>query len=717
MKTGTNVKLFLSVVMASCILWSNVWAGSGAPEEETTVLETLIVTGSGQKTKLLDTNASIHVINRKDIENSGLGNTAELISSIPGVVNQKSSSQTYFSIRGTRSGMSGGPQIYVDGRPINVGVYGYSKIDSIPLDSIEKIEVIKSPSTAKYGPNAGRGVILITTRKGTQSGKSLSGHVSAEYGSWNTRKGDAAISVKQEQFDYDLSAFAEKSDGYRNDDRDIKNIDGRVGWQFDGGRIDWITGYNESFNKYPIGLAEWQVERDPTVVSANTKEDGSGYEMLPNESDEDLFNTILTLDYDKNDLLINSSVGFSRDHQDLSYNKYLNDSTKLDDNYEDDRVENLYDFKASVGKVFSGQSVSNTLTFGLDYRYSDFEQDRVYPYDTEGNNDDSEAAADIDAEKKMFGANFNHELSWNIFKLQSGLRYNYVSYDLTNRVPQSISVDYDSDIDWSISPSVNILDNANLFITWNHSKYYLPMGYYSSNMSYDNAYTRPEDLDPETYDTIEAGWKHQMSKAFNYSLILYYTVVDDKIVSYYEGTSFQGRRNAGTSIHKGVEVEIDGRPRQWIGYRLSFTTIDAEWDEGTAKAYATPDASSTSVSDLSGKTVNYVPEYEYTAGLDFYPFKDTKYGSLTIALDLRGFGKQYEDYNNNLEMSAADFLDAKITWDYKGFQCYLSGTNLFDKEWNRMVNATGKAHSRLTTGSGFYPQDGRYVGIGVAYKF
>ncbi len=716
MKTGTNVKLWLGVVLVNCLLCSSVWADSAKPEEST-VLETLIVTGSGQKTKLLDTNASIHVINRKEIENSGLGSTAEVISSIPGVVNQKSGSQTYFSIRGTRTGMSGGPQIYVDGRPINVGVYGYSKIDSIPLDTIEKIEVIKSPSTAKYGPNAARGVILITTRKGSGSEKSFGGHVSAEYGSWNTLKGDASVSVKRNQFDYNLSAAAEKSDGYRNDDKDVKNIDGRVGYQFDGGRIDWITGYNQAFNKYPIGLTEWQVERDPTVAFANTKEDGSGYEMLPNESDEDLFNTILKLDYDKNDLLINSSIGFSRDHQDFTYKKYLNYAKKLDDNYEDDRVENLYDFTASVGKAFNGKSISNTLTFGVDYRYSDFEQDRVYTYDTEGNNLDKEAAADIEAEKKMLGVNLNHELCWNIFRLQSGLRYNNVSYDLSNKVPESISVDYDSDIDWSISPSVNILDNANLFVTWNHSKYYLPLGYYSSNMSYDNAYTRAEDLDPETYDTVEAGWKHQMSRAFNYSLILYYTTIDDKIVSYYEGTSFQGRRNAGTSIHKGIEVEVDGRPREWIGYRLSFTTIDAEWDEGTAKAYATPDASKTSVTDLSGKIVNYVPEYEYTVGLDFFPLRDTKYGSLTIGLDLRGFGEQYEDYNNNLEMSAADFLDAKITWAYKRFECYLIGSNLFDKEWNRVVNATGMDHSRFSMGSGFYPQDGRYVGIGASFKF
>ena len=711
MKTGRKQDLLLGILMVCCLACPPAWAGV----EETTVLETMIVNDSGRKTTLLDTNAAIHVITAKDIMNSGQSSTADLISSIPGVVNQKAGSQTYFSIRGTRTGMSGGPQIYVDGRPINVGVYGYSKIDSIPLDTIEKIEVIKSPSTAKYGVNAGRGVILITTRRGSDSEKSFGGLVSAEYGSWDTLKANASISGKADRTDYTISAYANQSEGYRHDDKEIKSLDGQLGWAFDGGRIDWITGYNESFNKYPAGLTSWQVEQDRTVNYGNSKANGSGYTVMPNESDEDLFNTIVKLDYDKNDWLINSSAGFSRDHQDFTYNKYLESGTKLDDNYRDDRVENLYDLKFTVGREFKGETTANTISLGLDYRFSDFEQDRVYPEDTEGNNTDSEQTADIDADKQLVGINLNHEFAWDIFRLQSGLRLNYVSYDLSNRLPQSVDASYENDIDWSISPSVNILDNANLFVTWNRSNYYLPLGYYTSNMSYDDPNTRPEDLEPEVYNTVESGWKHQMNKGFNYSLILYWTKITDKIVSYYDSDGdFAGRHNVGTSIHKGIEAEVDGRPLDWLGYRVSFTTIDAEWDTGSAKAYETP-GSNYGVTDLSGKDVNYVPEYEYTVGLDFYPVRNTRWGSLTIALDLRGFGEQYEDYNNNLSMTAASFLDAKITWAYQGLECYLACSNLFDRKWDKLVNASGNDRSKLT--SGFYPQDGRYIGFGVAYRF
>ncbi len=710
----------IPALLTSIFMLSQTAFVSASGEDEITVLETLIVTDSGLKTTLLNTNASIHVLTAKDIANSPQKSAAELISSIPGVINQKAGSQTYFSIRGTKTSMSGGPKIYIDGRPLNVGIHDYSKIDSIPLANIEKIEVIKSPSTAKYGASAGRGVILITTKKGTKAENAFSGMVSAEYGSWKTRNANVSVSGKVNRIDYNVAAYIDESDGYRESEPENKNVDVQVGWEFDGGRIDWITGYNKAFNKYAVGLTQWQVKRDRTVGSSNSKEDGSGYEVLPNESDEDFFSTLLRADYDKNNWLFNSSLGFSRDNQDFSYKKYLNNSAKLDDNYNDDRVENLYDLKAGVGRVFAVNNTVNTLTVGMDYKHSDFEQDRIYPFDPDGNNDSKEAAADIDAEKQLLGINLNHDLSWNLFRLQTGLRYNSVSYDLENRTPDSVRVDYDNDFDWSISPSISLLDTANLFVTWNYSNFYLPLSYYASNLSYDNDNTRPEDLDPETYDTVEAGWKHQMNKAFNYSLIAYYTKIENKIVSYYEGTKFKGRRNAGTSVHKGFEAEIDGRPLDWMGYRISFTTMDAEWDKGTAKAYETPDAGKTSVTDLSGKKVNYVPEYEHHLGLDFYPMQHTRYGSVIIALDVRGFGRQYEDYNNNLRMPSAHFLDARMTWMLKGLECYLTCTNLFDKEWDKLVNGAGKAHERFTAtshASTYYPQDGRYVGFGVTYRF
>ncbi len=717
-----QINLFLiSFAVVSLFLPQSAVAG----DDEITVLDTMIVTESGTKRRLLDTNASISVLTEKDIKDSGQTRTADLISSIPGVVNQKAGSKTYFSIRGTRSSLSGGAAIYVDGRPINVGIYGYSKIDTIPIANIKKIEVIKSPCASQYGANAARGVILITTRSGRDAGKPVEGYASAEYGSWDTMKAVAGISGASSRVDYSLSGYGMESDGYRHNNEKTRSADGQVGYRFDWGNIDFVAGINDSFTNYPKGLPLWQVEKDRTASGYNTRADGSGYDVLPSETDQELINAALKLDYDKNNWLFNTSLIFTRDNEIYTQMKDFNNpsiNAKRDD-YRDDRLEKQYDVRINGGRIFDfGQhDMSDTITLGADYKYAQFDQERSYPFNTtalSASMISGKNKADIDATRKLAGLNLNNDLTMDKFRLLAGLRLNDMEYRLENKVPDSVKVDYSGDLDWSISPSYRILENANLFVTYNHSNYYLPLGYYKLDMQYAHPDALAQDLKPEQYNSWETGFKHQMSKAFNYSIIYYHTKIDDKVVAFYDGASFRGYRNAGTSIHKGIELEIDGRPVKWLGYRLGFTTIDAKWDSGVAKAYVTPDAASTSVINLAGKTVHYVPEYEYTAGLDIYPFQDKPYGSLIVSMDIHGFGEQYEDYNNNLKMAPANFVDLKLTWSLDRFECYFTCTNVFDRQWDKYSNSTGKDHTRLTGGTtGIYPQNGRYIGMGVSFRF
>ena len=104
-----------------------------------------------------------------------------LISQVPGllVIPGSGLNGTGSSIRlaGTRSLMADlPPLILLDGTRIDAreddsqllaGVPGPSRLDDIPIDDIESIEVLRSPASAAiYGPGAGAGVILISTKRG-----------------------------------------------------------------------------------------------------------------------------------------------------------------------------------------------------------------------------------------------------------------------------------------------------------------------------------------------------------------------------------------------------------------------------------------------------------------------------------------------------------------------------------------------------------------------
>jgi outer membrane cobalamin receptor len=231
-------------------------------QDDITVLDTITVTDSGTRRKLLETNSAITVLTEKDIKNSGQTKTSELISSIPGVINQKTGSKTYLSIRGTRGTFTDGAVIYVDGRPANAGLYGYSKIDTIPLDNIEKIEVIKSPSSAEYGADSARGAILITTKSGLSADEPFKGYASAEYGSWNTHKLTTGIFGGKSDIDYSLAAYDMESDGYRQTDEKTRSADVQAGYRFDGGRVNLILGVNDSKIAHAAGLSPADVQKD-----------------------------------------------------------------------------------------------------------------------------------------------------------------------------------------------------------------------------------------------------------------------------------------------------------------------------------------------------------------------------------------------------------------------------------------------------------------------
>lgn len=718
-------KITCRIILAALAVLALIPCPTSAKEDEITVLDTIIVTDSGTKRKLLETNSAITVLTEKDIRNSGQTKTSELISSIPGVVNQKAGSTTYFSIRGTRGTFTDGAVIYVDGRPINAGLYGYSKIDTIPLDNIEKIEVVKSPSASEYGADSARGAILITTKSGRFADDPFQGYASAEYGAWNTHKLTAGMSGRKNDADYSLTAYGMESGGYRHTNAETRSADAQAGYRFEGGRVNFILGFNDSQVAHAVGLSSADAQKDRRAAGYWAVSGATTYYVMPTQSDQEMVNTGIKLDYEKDEYLLNSALIYTLNNEINTEMKDFNHpvvNTKRDDE-RDDREDTRIDFKITGGRHFDlgKENYKDTLKLGLDYKNQDFDQVRDYPFNTLALSAamiTNKALADIAAEKEHIGFNLNNDLSLDRFGLRTGLRLNQVGYELKNKTPSSVQADFNGAVDLTISPSYKILENANLFVSFNKSDFYMPIGHYKLNMEKNDPLALAKDLKPEHYQTWEAGFKHQVNKSLNYSLIGYLTKIEDKVTSAYTGTTFVGYRNAGTATHKGIEAEVDGKPLDWLGYRFGFTTMDAEWGSGSARGYATPDAASMTFLDLSGKKVGSVPEYEYSAGLDVYPFQDKPYGSLTVSLDIRGFGEQFEDHGNNLKVDPTHLVDLKLIWSYGRFEWYLACTNLFDTEWEKYSNSTGQAHSRFTGGmGGIYPQDGRYLGAGISFRF
>jgi iron complex outermembrane receptor protein len=129
---------------------------------------------------LAHTAAAVFVINQDDIRRSGATNIPDLLRMAPGVdVEQIDANAWAISIRGFNSRYSNKVLVLIDGRTVYTpsfsGVY-WEQLD-LPLEDIDRIEVIRGPGASVWGANAVNGVISIFTKsaKDTKGGLVVAG--------------------------------------------------------------------------------------------------------------------------------------------------------------------------------------------------------------------------------------------------------------------------------------------------------------------------------------------------------------------------------------------------------------------------------------------------------------------------------------------------------------------------------------------------------------
>jgi iron complex outermembrane recepter protein len=138
--------------------------------------------------------AAIYVITQDDIRHSGMNDVPDLLRMVPGVEVARITANAWaISIRGFNSRYSGKVLVVVDGRavytPLFSGVFWDQQ--TMPLENIERIEVIRGPGGTVWGANAMNGVINIITKNsdathggltGVETGSQGSDQALAQYG-------------------------------------------------------------------------------------------------------------------------------------------------------------------------------------------------------------------------------------------------------------------------------------------------------------------------------------------------------------------------------------------------------------------------------------------------------------------------------------------------------------------------------------------------------
>ncbi|PZU21534.1 MAG: TonB-dependent receptor [Shinella sp.] len=175
-------KLFFTASLAA-IAASSVPATAQdvASQNETTLAPIVVVTPLRRESALAGTTASVTVIDRETIEKAPTLDLAQFLNSYAGVSVRSNGGfdhSTGVFIRGMSSSRT---LVLVNGVRTASATAGSSAWSNFPLESIERIEIVRGPHSAAWGADAIGGVINIITKQGggCQNGKAVCGSITA----------------------------------------------------------------------------------------------------------------------------------------------------------------------------------------------------------------------------------------------------------------------------------------------------------------------------------------------------------------------------------------------------------------------------------------------------------------------------------------------------------------------------------------------------------
>lgn len=221
--------------------------------------EEIVVTATLTPRAVKDCSASVSVVSEVDIEATAASNVLNLLNNQPGIFIRKTGDfgRADVDIRGI--GQRGRRiAILVDGRPEKMGLFGCVVTHAFPLDNVDRVEVVRGPSSVLYGSEALGGVINIITRMPREKFES---DFRASYGSFNTQQFNLRLGGNLNRFLYYFTLDRRSSDGHRENSsysgnaftgKMIYDLPGRFQVSFQGKYFDG--------KKYEAGSIEFPLE-------------------------------------------------------------------------------------------------------------------------------------------------------------------------------------------------------------------------------------------------------------------------------------------------------------------------------------------------------------------------------------------------------------------------------------------------------------------------
>ncbi|HLT53027.1 MAG TPA: TonB-dependent receptor [Flavobacteriaceae bacterium] len=214
-----------------------------AQELEQQELDSVVVTSSRIDLPFKENSRTISVITSKDIKESAATNVADLLQQVAGVDIRRRGASGMQADLYIRGGGFDQTLLLIDGIKVEDAQTGHHTMNmALPIDVIERIEIIKGPAARVFGQNAFTGAINIVTKSALENTVSI-GAQAGSYGQLN-----AAITATSnlEKSSHIVHYSRNTSDGYRyNTDYDNQNYFVKSSFNKNHMPIDFIGSFQE----------------------------------------------------------------------------------------------------------------------------------------------------------------------------------------------------------------------------------------------------------------------------------------------------------------------------------------------------------------------------------------------------------------------------------------------------------------------------------------
>ncbi len=183
---------------------------------------------------------SISVITAEDIAASSARTMQDLLSTQAGIhlINTSSASDNAIvDLRGFGITGASNTLIMIDGVKQNTNDLSAPSLGVVPLDQVERVEIVRGSGSVQYGGGTTGGVINIITRKDF-SKEPVTARATATFGSYGLRQYDAAVAMNNQKVGVDAYLQSLRSDGYRDHSGETRDGGGGgITFRHDNGSI------------------------------------------------------------------------------------------------------------------------------------------------------------------------------------------------------------------------------------------------------------------------------------------------------------------------------------------------------------------------------------------------------------------------------------------------------------------------------------------------